>query len=187
LEKLLNFKMSYAQSIRSTSSTLNYILHQYWIDCQDPRTKDFFLVDISPFTFAFIMSSYVFFAKSVGPKLMKNREPMQLKSLMLTYNIAMVLINAFFFSYVVSNCEYGKRFVDFQYPDRSDTSPKSIQELDMAWWYWMTKFLDLLDTLFFVLRKKNSHITLLHLYHHTSVPYENLIPNYKYFIYSYFH
>ena len=30
--------------------------------------------------------------------------------------------------------------------------------------------MDLLDTVFFVLRKKNSQITFLHLYHHTLVP-----------------
>ncbi len=162
--------MSYAQIIRNTSSKINYVLHQYWIDCQDPRTKEWFLVDISPFTFAFIMASYILLAKSIGPKLMKNREPMQLRGLMLTYNVVMILINAFFFVQVVINCEYGKRFLDFKYPDRSDTSAKAIWELKMGWWYWMTKFLDLLDTAFFVLRKKNSHISFLHLYHHTSVP-----------------
>jgi hypothetical protein len=82
----------------------------------------------------------------------------------------MILINAFFFIQVVITCEYGKTFLDFKYPDREDTSPKTIWELNIGYWYWMSKFLDLLDTVFFVLRKKSSHITFLHLYHHTSVP-----------------
>ncbi len=34
----------------------------------------------------------------------------------------------------------------------------------------MTKFVDWLDTFFYVLRKKTSHISFLHLYHHISVP-----------------
>lgn len=34
------------------------------------------------------------------------------------------------------------------------------------WIYTMNKILDLLDTVFFVLRKKQSHVTVLHVYHH---------------------
>lgn len=36
--------------------------------------------------------------------------------------------------------------------------------------YWLTKFIDLLDTVFFVLRKKYNQISLLHVYHHSVVP-----------------
>ncbi len=36
--------------------------------------------------------------------------------------------------------------------------------------YFLSKFADLIDTFFFALRKKNSHISILHLYHHISVP-----------------
>ncbi|KAL1116487.1 hypothetical protein AAG570_004959, partial [Ranatra chinensis] len=35
--------------------------------------------------------------------------------------------------------------------------------------YFLVKILDLLDTVFFVLRKKNSHVSFLHLYHHTGM------------------
>lgn len=40
----------------------------------------------------------------------------------------------------------------------------------LGYLYWLTKFADLFDTFFFALRKKNSHISFLHLYHHISVP-----------------
>lgn len=36
--------------------------------------------------------------------------------------------------------------------------------------YWLTKFVDLLDTVFFVLRKKYNQVSILHLYHHSVVP-----------------
>lgn len=36
--------------------------------------------------------------------------------------------------------------------------------------YWLTKFVDLLDTILMVLRKKDRQISLLHLYHHSVVP-----------------
>lgn len=39
-----------------------------------------------------------------------------------------------------------------------------------VWWYFAAKIIELLDTIFFVLRKKNRQITFLHLYHHFMMP-----------------
>jgi elongation of very long chain fatty acids protein 7 len=36
-----------------------------------------------------------------------------------------------------------------------------------AWWYFFSKVIELLDTVFFVLRKKQNQVTFLHVYHHT--------------------
>lgn len=35
-----------------------------------------------------------------------------------------------------------------------------------AWWYFFSKVVDLLDTVFFVLRKKQNQVSFLHVYHH---------------------
>lgn len=39
-----------------------------------------------------------------------------------------------------------------------------------VWLYYMCKIIELMDTVFFVLRKKQRQITFLHLYHHTLMP-----------------
>lgn len=39
-----------------------------------------------------------------------------------------------------------------------------------VWWYFMAKIIELLDTVFFVLRKKNRQISTLHVYHHFMMP-----------------
>lgn len=39
-----------------------------------------------------------------------------------------------------------------------------------VWWYFAAKIVELLDTIFFVLRKKNRQISFLHLYHHFMMP-----------------
>lgn len=39
-----------------------------------------------------------------------------------------------------------------------------------VWLYYMCKITELLDTVFFVLRKKQKQISFLHLYHHTLMP-----------------
>lgn len=38
--------------------------------------------------------------------------------------------------------------------------------LNLVWLYFVTKLIDLLDTVFFVLRKKSRQISFLHVYHH---------------------
>ncbi|KAG1652470.1 Elongation of very long chain fatty acids protein 7 [Nymphon striatum] len=42
-----------------------------------------------------------------------------------------------------------------------------LQMVNLSWLYWVMKIVELLDTIFFALRKKRSQITFLHVYHHT--------------------
>ncbi|XP_014487815.1 PREDICTED: elongation of very long chain fatty acids protein AAEL008004-like, partial [Dinoponera quadriceps] len=50
--------------------------------------------------------------------------------------------------------------VDFSY------TPKAFQVARVCWYYFLLKIFDWLDTIFFVLRKKQSHVSFLHVYHH---------------------
>ncbi|KAG5867075.1 hypothetical protein JTB14_035953 [Gonioctena quinquepunctata] len=40
-----------------------------------------------------------------------------------------------------------------------------------CWWYYFSKFTEFFDTLFFILRKKNSHVSTLHVIHHGVMPF----------------
>ena len=42
--------------------------------------------------------------------------------------------------------------------------------VNMAWWYFISKFTEFLDTFFFVLRKKNNNVSTLHVLHHGLMP-----------------
>ena len=106
----------------------------------------------------------------LGPYLMRNRKPFELRGLMLVYNTLMVLLNAYAFWEVIFITDFGKYFLKYDFPSKNDFSEKTMRTIDLGWFYFLTKFFDLFDTIFFVLRKKNNQITLLHLYHHTSVP-----------------
>ncbi|KAK0073221.1 hypothetical protein PV325_010070, partial [Microctonus aethiopoides] len=48
--------------------------------------------------------------------------------------------------------------------------PRAIRVLETCWLYYMSKFTELFDTVVFVLRKKNNQVSILHIYHHASMP-----------------
>ncbi|KAI5710665.1 hypothetical protein M8J75_010539 [Diaphorina citri] len=52
--------------------------------------------------------------------------------------------------------------------DYSDT-PLGRSRAGAVWLFFFSRVLDLVDTVFFVLRKKDSQVTFLHVYHHTAV------------------
>lgn len=45
----------------------------------------------------------------------------------------------------------------------------NFQIVEAIWWYYISKLIEFLDTLFFVLRKKESQRTFLHVYHHSTM------------------
>lgn len=45
--------------------------------------------------------------------------------------------------------------------------PLALLVWNGSYWYMIAKMIDLLDTIFFVLRKKSNQISFLHIYHHT--------------------
>lgn len=42
---------------------------------------------------------------------------------------------------------------------------------ETCWWYYVSKFTEFFDTLFFLLRKKNQHVSTLHVIHHGCMPF----------------
>jgi GNS1/SUR4 family len=48
----------------------------------------------------------------------------------------------------------------------NDYTPAGLKILHISHTYYLVKIVDLLDTVFFILRKKNNQVTFLHIYHH---------------------
>lgn len=118
-----------------------------------------------------ILAIYLLFVTRLGPALMKNRAPMRLRGPMLAYNVVMVTVNVYFFGLCLTSIDGGRRFLQFDYTTYGGASgPQVAREVTYGYWCYLSRWADLLDTVFFVLRKKDSHVTFLHLYHHTMVP-----------------
>uniref|UniRef100_A0A0C9RVW1 Elongation of very long chain fatty acids protein n=1 Tax=Fopius arisanus TaxID=64838 RepID=A0A0C9RVW1_9HYME len=135
----------------------------------DSRTTNWFLMS-SPFPTLFICLSYVYIVKVIGPKLMENRKPFQLKNVLIAYNLIQVIFSTWLF-YEISMAgwltgDYSLRCQPVDYSDR----PQVLRMVHASWWYYFSKFTEFFDTIFFVLRKKNNHVSTLHVIHHGCMP-----------------
>ncbi|CAG2058889.1 unnamed protein product [Timema podura] len=131
----------------------------------DPRVKNWPLIG-SPVYVLVIVALYLFFVLVAGPKFMENRRPYNLKKIITAYNILQVLANAYLFYGTLTSGWTDK--IDLGcYPIKYEDDP-DLKLAGMVWKLYILKIVDLLDTMFFVLRKKNNQVTFLHVYHHVS-------------------
>ncbi|KAK8765575.1 hypothetical protein V5799_031819 [Amblyomma americanum] len=135
----------------------------------DPRTRDYPVVTSPLFMFT-VLASYLYFVKVAGPRWMKNREPFKILSIVRIYNLILVAVGMRFlclvlkFTYLPGGhynlwCQGITGFMTDEMRDYYRT----------GWIYIAFRYLDLLDTVFFVLRKKFTHVTHLHVLHHMIV------------------
>ncbi|XP_077580391.1 elongation of very long chain fatty acids protein 1a [Stigmatopora nigra] len=135
----------------------------------DPRIKDYPMVHC-PAWMTTLLVGYVIFAVYLGPRLMANRKPFQLNTAMVVYNFGMVAFNAFIvYEFMMSGwgTTYSWR-CDLIDPSNS---PQALRMVRVAWMFFFSKFIELFDTVFFVLRKKQNQITFLHVFHHSFMPW----------------
>ncbi|KAK9738402.1 GNS1/SUR4 family [Popillia japonica] len=141
----------------------NYIL----IELADPRTNEWFLVK-HPVIWPIIFF-YIYMVKKVGPRYMEHRKPFQLNTILIIYNFIQVIISIFLFK---EGFYYGW-FNGYSFrcqPVDYSMNPKAIRAAEACYYYFLAKIVELLDTVFFVLRKKNNQVTFLHVYHHSVMP-----------------
>ncbi|KYN03233.1 Elongation of very long chain fatty acids protein 7, partial [Cyphomyrmex costatus] len=105
----------------------------------DPMVDTWPLME-SPGPMLCIVGAYLIFVLKVGPKMMEKKPAFELNGLMIGYNAFQVLFSIWLSSLISRG----------------------------AWWYFFAKVIELLDTVFFVLRKKQNQITFLHVFHHST-------------------
>ncbi|CAL8395698.1 unnamed protein product [Boreogadus saida] len=138
-------------------------MYKWTLENGDKRTDPWLLVySPVPVIVIFLVYLCVLWA---GPRLMKHRGPVDLKGVLIVYNFAMVCLSVYmFYEFLVtsrlSNYSYLCQPVDYS------TSPLAMRMANVCWWFFFSKVIELSDTVFFILRKKNNQLTFLHIYHH---------------------
>ncbi|CAL1297575.1 unnamed protein product [Larinioides sclopetarius] len=115
-----------------------------------------------------IIIGYVLFVKWIGPSIMETRKPFSLRGVMVFYNFSEVLANAFLFQWILSESIKWKHIRCLPHDHPSYVSAR-LETLPMWWFILLNKMTELLDTIFFVLRKKRNQLSMLHIVHHSAI------------------
>ncbi|XP_041358337.1 elongation of very long chain fatty acids protein 7-like [Gigantopelta aegis] len=133
----------------------------------DPRVADWFMMS-TPLPSFIICFLYVVIVK-LGPWLMRDRKPFEMKNVLLAYNLVMVIISAYTLEEFLNAgwlAGYSLRCEPVDY----STSPQALRMAKVCWLFYITKFLELFDTIFFIMRKKFNQVSFLHVFHHGIMP-----------------
>uniref|UniRef100_A0A8C5Q9D7 Elongation of very long chain fatty acids protein n=1 Tax=Leptobrachium leishanense TaxID=445787 RepID=A0A8C5Q9D7_9ANUR len=132
----------------------------------DSRTDPWLLV-YSPAPVILIFSVYLVLV-ALGPRLMGSREPFTLHYVLLIYNVALVGLSVYmFYEFLVTSVLAGYSYL-CQPVDYSE-SELGMRMARVCWWFYFSKVIELLDTIFFIMRKKFNQISFLHVYHHATM------------------
>lgn len=153
-------------------------IDQFFQDNGDFRVKSWLLMS-SIFPTLFICGIYLFLIKIYLPNCMQQRKsPIELGKLMVVYNFLQVIASIWlFYEFMVSGWW---REYDFKC-QLVDQTPfgKPLRMAEAAWWYYMIKYTEFLDTIFFLLRKKNHQVSFLHVFHHGTMPFWSKLQTFK--------
>ncbi|XP_023935611.2 elongation of very long chain fatty acids protein 7 [Bicyclus anynana] len=156
-----------------SDSNWTTIIKKYWMLAErvsDPRVQGWFLFD-TPLVTLVMVIIYLGFVMVAGPQWMANRKPFRIKNVLVGYNAGQVLLSLYMFYEHLMSGWWADYSLTCQPVDYSD-SEKARRMLHLCWVYYFSKLSEFADTIFFVLRKKKSQITWLHLYHHSLTPFE---------------
>ncbi|XP_050097079.1 elongation of very long chain fatty acids protein AAEL008004-like [Anopheles aquasalis] len=150
------------------------LIDRYWNLVEDligdPRAKNLPFMD-NPLPTIGMVLTYLVWVIIIGPTYMRDRKPMQLTNTLFYYNLGQVLLSAYmFYEHLMAGWARGYSLT-CQPVDYSDDQ-LSRRMFNLCYIYYLSKLSEFADTIFFVLRKKKSQITYLHLYHHSLTPIE---------------
>ncbi|XP_308627.5 elongation of very long chain fatty acids protein 7 isoform X2 [Anopheles gambiae] len=150
------------------------LIDRYWLIVEeliaDPRAKQLPFMD-NPLPTLGMIICYLLWVLLIGPMYMRDRKPMDLRRVIIFYNLFQVLLSGYmFYEHLMAGWVRGYSLT-CQTVDYSD-SPLSRRMFNLCYVYYLSKLSEFADTVFFVLRKKQSQITDLHVYHHSLTPIE---------------
>lgn len=139
--------------------------YQAVVEAGHPVVKGWPMVD-SPLP-TLTVSVLYFLLTWKAKNIMKNRQPRQLRSVMVVYNLLMVTFNL----YVLHELLAAGWLNGYSFTCQPlDSTPRAYRMGRACYLVYISKLVELLDTLFFVLRCKFELLTFLHVFHHGVMP-----------------
>jgi len=88
------------------SSVLYYFSDAFWDSVGDPLTRN--ILPGGPRWILATIAVYFLFIYKIGPAFMANRQPFNLKSIIIVYNIVNIIVNMYLVSYVLMSPNFGR-------------------------------------------------------------------------------
>lgn len=126
----------------------------------------------SPYPMLTLFAIYLWIVFKAGPKFMENRKPFKLTYVTRFYNIFQIVACLYF---IIESYKDG---FSFKHTWKCFDEPKYVGHVDqkmmyyysLLWWFIFLRLSEFLETIFFILRKKFNQVSILHVYHHISIP-----------------
>lgn len=149
--------------------TIKYYAFDFFDQYGDPRVAHLSLMR-TPWPVVGMCVAYLWFVKIIGPGLMRDRKAFELLNFIRVYNLGMVFWNGFGFCICCELLNYGLDTFGCQPIDHQDRSPHAMRIINYGHGFLLSRLVEFVDTVCFVLRKKNRQISGFHVFHHFSVP-----------------
>jgi hypothetical protein len=129
---------------------------------------DTLFIVISASTLFVIFVTYFWFVFYQGPKMMKDRNPYNVTNVIRYYNVFQVIACSIF---VYRTYQMG---FDFRFLWRCEsfdflTDGERLELKIGTWCFLLLRMFEFVETIFFILRKKDNQASFLHVYHHITV------------------
>ncbi|KAJ8403293.1 hypothetical protein AAFF_G00355100 [Aldrovandia affinis] len=150
--------------LEALDKQLNYLVYRLFGE-RDSRVRGWLLLDsylpTLAFTLVYLLIVYL------GPLYMKDRPAYSLKKVLIVYNFAVTILSLYMLIELICSSWAGGYRLQCQ--SLHGAGDGDVRVAKVLWWYYFSKLIEFLDTMFFVLRKKNNQISFLHVYHHASM------------------
>ena len=155
-------KVGFVKMIHPLQKYVDY--YRWVLSLSDERvSKWLFMKDPTPSMLIILL--YVTFCY-IAPRVLKGRS-FEITSYVRVYNLAMVFYSLYM-AYELYRNTLGYYYWPCEPLDRS-MSPRSMAIAGAMWHYYISKIIEVLDSIFFTLRGKYNQLTCLHIYHHSTM------------------
>lgn len=158
------------EPMQSIEGTLDYYFSEIWTRNGDERTSKLPLMSAGPWKLIYATLVYLYLIKWLLPRTMRKFRALELNWCIRGYNLLMVLSNLYAFYHGARILSWGLKCFGCEVIDHKDYSPQAMELLHYGWLFFLSRIVEWLDTIFFVLRKKERQVTKLHVFHHSFVP-----------------
>lgn len=135
----------------------------------DPRVAGYPLMR-TPWPTILLTLIYYSFVRSIGPRVMRDKKAYEILPLIRIYNLGMAMWNCFGFVVASQLLNYGFETLGCQPADPSKRDERTLSQIYYGYMFFTSRLIEFADTVFFVLRKKDSQVSSFHVFHHSSVP-----------------